>query len=181
MTTITLGFGIPGSSEVEGEPNTTSEAMVCEVFRQALRTILDYPLSSQIKRLRIKFVLASSNNGRLQRMVDNVKRLFRTLGPLDELTIDFCCLKIFLPTLFKLPQSSSAGKPVVFPHVRALTLRHLFWMFDEMEAMAELAKSQHRLGIPFERVVFRDSVVPLEAMAEKLRPWISEVDCVWQR
>ena len=44
-----------------------------------------------------------------------------------------------------------------------------------MEAILELAESQHRLGIPFERVTIRTRKLPV-VMAEGLKRWVVTVD-----
>ena len=45
-----------------------------------------------------------------------------------------------------------------------------------MEAIANLAKSRHALGTPFERVAIRMWIFPV-GMVEELREWVGEVDC----
>jgi hypothetical protein len=43
-------------------------------------------------------------------------------------------------------------------------------------AIVELAKSQHALGIPFQRVTVRARVLPA-GMAEMLEAWVGVADC----
>ena len=44
---------------------------------------------------------------------------------------------------------------------------------DVKATIVELAKSQHTLGAPFERVLFLTGEPPME-MAERLQPWVGD-------
>ena len=71
------------------------------------------------------------------------------------------------------------GEPIVFPHIRHLTISHpsMEGGKDEcMDAIVDLAKSQHARGMPFERVTVRAESLPA-AMEERLRQWVSVTDC----
>ena len=96
--------------------------------------------------------------------------LFRSLGPLDELTLYGCDLRIVLPE----PGYAEGG----LPPVKEFTISGVS-MFDEeryADAIVGLAKSQHELEKPFERVEVRALGIPV-GMAERLRQWVSVVDC----
>jgi len=97
---------------------------------------------------------------------------------LDKLTIDSCDLHIFLANFLGNPGLSRSEQPIVFPQVRELTILHPMTMGPVgcEEAIAELARSQHSLGIPFERMTVRIWNIP-EGVAETLEPWVGVVDC----
>jgi 2-methylcitrate dehydratase PrpD len=61
--------------------------------------------------------------------------------------------------------------PIVHPQIKSFTISHPVMVHHRecLEAMVELAKSQHEQGKPFERVVIRTEM-PLTEIAERLRP-----------
>ena len=135
--------------------------MYSEVFSQACRTIQDLALLTNIKRLRICHIGIYY----IQVMrVTGVGQLFKSVGPLEELVLHHCSVQAYLAPFF--------------PPTKELTISHplqsTFVDFDT--AMGELAKSQHALGVPFERVTVRMDRLPVE-MAEMLRPWVGAVHC----
>ena len=171
-TVISLGFEVTRALGFAVEPLLlTSERMTLEIFSQACRTIRDLPLLSHLKGLHIE-----GNAGALDlNCVDVVGDLFRSLGPLDELTIDGFDIHIFLAPYIDLPEFQHFQR--VFPSVKELTITE---RADDEErcpgAIVELAKSQHELGKPFERVTFHANWLPA-ALAERLRQWVSVADC----
>ena len=69
--------------------------------------------------------------------------------------------------------------PIVFPPIKELTISHPPVVHGEEEctaAIVELAKSQHALGLPFERVTVRARKLPA-GMAGILEPWVGVADC----
>jgi len=77
------------------------------------------------------------------------------LGPLDELIIDGCSLRIYLAPFFDFPWFHCKGQLFEFPLVKELTVSHPLSDLDEaacMDAIVKLAKAQHARGMAFERV-----------------------------
>jgi hypothetical protein len=168
-TVIRLGFELGDPSEEE-ELAFSREEVDCELFSRACRTILDHPLLSHVRRLHIKDWTGSFGADRPLDIAEVVGGLFGSLGPLDELVIHGCDLQIFLPEFGR--------SEWAFPSVKELTISEPL-VFDEqwfMGAIVELAKSQHELEKPFERVTARGSGIPV-GLAEMLRQWVSATDC----
>ena len=173
-TALQLEFHIADNEMDEEELLIPLGDMDWEIFSQALATIQGYPLLSHIKRLCIKHNAAPPDDYHLE---EEVRELFSSLGPLDELTIHGCDLRI-LGTNF-VDEISDSEQMVDFPQIKELKILHPRTEYDGtecMEAIAKLAESQHALGIPFERVTIRMWIFP-EEMVEELREWVGEVDC----
>jgi hypothetical protein len=158
--------------------NDLSEEMHDEAFTQATRVIRSHPQLANIKRLHICHSFGYIGSHSSSHTVNEVGRLFRSLGSLDNLTIYHCDLRPYLgrflgPLERRLDYS---GEPM-FPPVRELTISHPMYP-DEKEYMAivELAKSHHALGTPFERVVIRGGK-QFEGAEERLGPWVGSVEC----
>jgi hypothetical protein len=162
-TATRLGYKVTSSYEDDDE---LSEEMHHEVFSQASRTIRGHPRLVNIKRLRIYHspLISTSNHRTL--IASEVGRLFKSVGPLEELTIHGCDLQSCLTTL------------AVFPPIKELTISHPLLLSQEgcMAVIVEFVKSRHVLGIPFERVTVRMEKLPT-AMAERLGPWVGAADC----
>ena len=105
-----------------------------------------------------------------------VEELFKSLGPLDELTIHGCDLQIFLsPRIYPLDFRSIDR---VFPPVQELTILEPL-MFDAhqgMDRLEHLARSRYQLGQPLGRVTIRGRKIPA-TLAERLRQWVGAVEC----
>ena len=173
-TVITLALEITGDEIYEGV-GMSSDDTDSEVFYQAFRTIRGDPLLRHVKRLHIKYD-APVLSDETEEIGDEVGRAFQSVGPLDELTIDGCDLRIFLGGLDPLGPDN-AEKPVVFPPIKALTVSQSLEMYyDEewVDAIVELVQSRHRLGIPFERVTVRAVALPVD-LKERLEEWVREV------
>jgi hypothetical protein len=173
-TIIQLGFEVAGSGEEEGEFALSHEEMILKIFSQACRTIRDHPLLSHVKRLHIEDGTESFGAEYTIVIGDVVSGLFRSLGPLEELTIHGCDLRIFLAPY--LPEFEYT-EPVI-PLVKELTIS-VTWVFDGQQcadAIVELAKSQHELEKPFERVMIRARGIPA-LTAKRLGQWVGTADC----
>ena len=178
-TVVKLDFKV----HEEGAGRDNSDRSVAEIgwetFSQALKTIRNHPLLSHVKRLHIKLDDSEPmyNTHEMPGVVGEVRKLFGSLGPLDKLTIDSCDLRVFLANFLDNPGPDRLEQPIVFPQIKQFTILHPMLMEQEhVEAIAELAKSQHSLGIPFERMIVRILSIP-EGVAEKLEPWVGEADC----
>ncbi|KAF9652213.1 hypothetical protein BDM02DRAFT_3109648 [Thelephora ganbajun] len=176
-------------NEDEDELQMPLEDMGYSIFLQASRTIWNHPLVSNIKRLHIKHGAAiSSYSAQKKLMMNKVGKLFKSMGSLDELTIHGCDLRIFLAPFFDIPELDDIKQSFVFPPIKELTISHPSieedeegWMDGEdeegwMDGVLEFAKSQHALGVPFERVTVRAEKLPT-TMVERLRSWVGVVEC----
>ena len=175
-TVVRLGFEVNGTDLAEAELDMPRAEMGWEIFSQALETTRDHPLVSHVKRLRVEYRAAMSGGYKMRLMAEKVRDLFDSLGPLDELAIRGCDLHIFLAAFLDEPVLE---QPIVFPPIKDLMIFHPEMDVDEMrcmEAIAELAKAQHPLGMPFESVTVRMWSLPV-GLAEELKQWVGAVDC----
>ena len=162
---IRLGFNLGKSEE---ELDFSHEDLDLLVFTRACQVIQFHPQLSHIRRLHIKDCSESFSYEAAMAMAGVLQEFLGSLGPLDELAIHG-----FDPHIL-LPESGYS----VFPPVKELTIAELA-MFDEelyADAIVELAKSQHELKKPFERVKIHAREIPA-TMEERLGPWVSEADC----
>ena len=173
-TVITLGFGVTDTSMEVEDLNLSQDEMHLEIFSQAFRTIRGHPLLSCVKRLHIEDSVGLLGRKNLIPAANTVADLFKGLGPLDELTIRSPDAEIFLAPFVDLPEFRHFER--MFPPVKELTISAA-WIVPGryMDGIVELAKSQHELGIPFERVTVRMAEVSV-GFVERLREWVSAVD-----
>ena len=174
-TTVRLGFNVDETGEV-GLLMDRAE-MGWEIFSQALTTIRDHPLLPHVKRLHIKYK-ATAPDTYETRMADKVRELFGSLEPLDELTICGCDLRIFLRHFLRGSWFNGLETPLVFLQAKKLTILHPSVGYNAVgcaRAILELAKLQHALAIPFERVTISTGWFPIRMKGE-LERWVGAVD-----
>ena len=184
---IELNYHINLTDEDEDEDDfdLRSAGALEEVFTQATWLIQRHPQLVNVKRLNIchsfHFLVPIS----IPHIANEARRLFKALGPLDELTIYHCDIQPYSIPFLNVPEGyTTVDVPegcitasAVFPSIKQLTISHPLHSSDEQctAAIVGLAKSQHVLGIPFERVViFRESI-PM-GMEEGLRQWVGSVE-----
>ena len=178
MTTIKLGLEVFGA----GDQDMTSQEMGCEVFSQAHSFIRSHPQLSHIKQLHVKYRTLIKDPALVLPMADEVGKLFGSMGPLDELSIEGCDIRVYLGSILDIPEFDFLDQKIVFPPIKDLTISHpSIDDYDDEEdgdlnGVVDLAESQHVRGIPFERVSVYAEVLP-EGMAEKLRQWVGVVNC----
>ena len=147
----------------EDEFKTPLHEMHCGAFSQACRTIRDLPRLVNVKRLHICHSSRISDYTWVTLTANEIERLFKSLRPLEELTLTRCDMR---PCLVP---------SVVSPPIKHLTIKHLLHPPREgfEAAVVGLAKSQHALGIPlpFEDVTVHMDGFPTE-MAEGLGLWV---------
>ena len=180
-TIIKLGLEV--SKDTDGDrPGMPLEDMVVEVFSQASKTVRHYPLLHNAKYLHILHETSLSDFFRLIHMANQVRKLFKSIGPLEVLSLHGCDLRSYLSPFLGLPEFEWMVQPIAFPPIKELTISHPSMVDGEkcMAAIVKLAKSQHALGVPFERVTVRAEKLPT-AMAETLGPWVSVADCCEER
>ena len=178
-TIVRLGFQVLDTGLKEDELLMSLEEIGCEAFNQAHRTIGNHPPLAHIKRLHVKYPAAIEDSDLVLFMANEVGRLFGSMGPLDSLTIEGCDLRIYLASILDLPEFEDLEQQIVFPPVNELTILHpLMDDIEEecLEAIVELAKSRHALGIQFGRVTLYTEWLPA-GMAERLKQWVGEADC----
>ena len=174
---LRLGFSIRESGVGENELNMSDVEMGWDIFSQALTTIRDHPLLSHVRRLRIKERVPVSSACEV-RTATKIQELLSSLGPLDELTIRGCDLRLLLADFLDDPGLCRLGQPISFPQIKDFKILYPSMGIDEMECMnaiVELAKSQHALGIPFECVTVRTWYCH-EGMEAELGRWVATVD-----
>ena len=141
-----------------------------KIFYQATRIIRDHPQANGVKRLRIHHSQDAYDHA--TDIADQVSQLFKSLGPLDELTLHRCSLSQYFSRAFH-RYREDLGEKVVFTPIKQLTISHPYGScFSDV---ISLAKSQHELGVPFERVTIRGRYRYEEAEKE-LRPWVDTVE-----
>ena len=177
-TTVRLGFDVDDTDQDEDELFMDRAEMGWEIFSQALTTIRDHPLLSHVKRLHVKYKATAPDTYETS-MAHKVRELFGSLGPLDELTIRGCDLRIFLRHfLWHGPWVDSLETPLVILQAKELKILHPSMEDNEVEcssAIVGLAKLQHALAIPFERVTVSTEWLPIW-MKEELEQWVGAVD-----
>ena len=170
---VRLGFNVTetGVDRVELNMPSARAEMGWEIFSQALTTIPYLPLPSYVKRLHIEYKAATIlDTDEMLARTEEVRKLFDSLGPLDKLTISGCDLHIFFANFL-----DKLEPPIVFPQINEFTiLRPSYEETEYMYAIVELAKVQHSLGIPFERVTVSGWGLPA-GMAEDLGRWVGAV------
>jgi len=179
MTVINFCLRIKGGVEDRDEFQMTLGEIALEAFSQASKTIQDHPLLPNVKRLHIRYRTPILNPVRLRSMADEAWRLFKSMGPLDELTLHGCDTRSWFAPFLVFQEFEYTEQPIALPLIKELTISHPLVVGDEegcMAAIVELAKSRHALGIPFRRVTVRAEGVPAE-MAEMLGPWVGDADC----
>ena len=184
MSVAKLGVKVSGDMADEDEDEMTTQDILLKVFSQAFRTVRNHPLLSNVKRLRIGNTIPISEFEEPTRMVNEVGRLFKSVGPLDELILSRCDLRPYLSSFLDLglPELNYIRGPITFPPIKELTILHppILGGGEYIAAIVELAKSQHTLGIPFERVTIHTWGFPRKAV-EMLNPWVGEVNCYEER
>ena len=148
-----------------------------EAFSQACTVIRAHPQLCHIKHLRIGYQIVVPHAERLLSMTKEVGKLLGSVGPLDGLTIHGCDLHTFLASFLDIGEFLE--QPIEFPSIKELTVSYPTMEGGEgecMEAIVELAKSQHGKGMPFERVTVRAMTLP-KALAERLGRWVGAVNC----
>ena len=81
---LALDYKVAGD---EDDPAFPFEEMHCEVFSGASRTIQEHPLLASVKCIHINHRLPVSGFNGSERIVEDAGRLFKSIGPLDKLTI----------------------------------------------------------------------------------------------
>ena len=150
----------------EADFKTPLDEIHCGVFSEACRIIRDLPLLASVKHLKICPSTNVSKYTRVTPIANEVGRLFKSLGPLEELTLSRCDMRpYFAPS-------------VVFPSIKELTISHPLCPPREgfEAAIVGLAKSQHALGVGFESVTVDMDDLP-EEMAKRLGLWVRVVCC----
>ena len=172
---VILGFKVEGRPR----PQTSPRQVHYEVFSQVSRTIREHPLLGNVKRVRINHGVLISGTDQYTRTTEEVRRMFESMGPLEKFTICNSDLYLYLSPPVDGPEPYNTQRTVLLPPIKELTISHASQLRDDekcIAVIAELAKSHHAAGIPFERVTIYAMSLPPE-LAERLRPWVGAVDC----
>ena len=176
MSVLKLGLDIIDiDTDGEGDSDVCHDEINRRAFSQAFRVIQSHPLLSCVKRLHIDHRHWTSDATHEPSMADEVEEFFRSLGPLDKLTIHGQNLCVYLaPYLVELEHPGRG-----FPFVKEFDVAYTGWSADVLkytDAIVGLARSQHRAGIPFERVTVCPKKLPAMEMEERLRQWVGALD-----
>ena len=150
-----------------------------EVFSQASRTIREHPLLANVKRVHIDHRLFVFGLDESPRIAEEAGRLFKSMGPLDKLSIYNSDLSLYLGPFVDHWEPDNTQRPVVLPPIKELAISHplqLHGIEEPIAVIVELAKSRHALGTPFERVTVYMHNLPT-TLAESLGPWVGAADC----
>ena len=177
-TTFELSFKVVGDDG--DEDGSRSDLPITDmhnrVFTLAARTIRDHPQLASVKRLHICHGSHFIGNADISHLVNEIGQLFKVVGPLDKLTIHNCDLQPYFHTSIGIPEDD-IEEPLAFPATKEFTVSHPVELIEEeCVGMIQLARLQHSLGIPFERVTFCGESVP-QGLEEGLKPWVSSVEC----
>ena len=160
--TINLGYA-HHTDEVEYEMEAIFEERIPGIFSQALQAIQDHPLLANVKHLYIRG--RNLVAGDLEPVANAVGRLFGSMGPLENLTLDGCDLRPYLDPFLDTPLFPEAIQPASFPPIKELAIIDPVQSFhhDKVYATAvvKLTRSQHIREVPFERVKFCTTVPSL--------------------
>ena len=178
-TVLKFHYRVAAGEEDDFMPQMPLVQLHYEVFSQASRTIKDHPLVANVKRIHINHWFIVSGSNEYPRIADEARQLFKSVGPLEELTITLSDLYLYLGPPVDSPESHNTQQPVVLPQIKELNISHPLQSYNDnkrIEAIVGAVKSHHALGIPFERVIVRMENLPM-ASAERLRQWVGAVDC----
>jgi hypothetical protein len=178
--TFQLGYAIVTTEDGDNSPRRYLRSDYAEVFSQACKAIRNHPLLANVRCLRIRDRRVPLDPNRLKHIANNVGRLFKSLGPLDELVLDVSDLQPYLAPFINLPNFHNTRQSFAYPQITGLTV-----VADQSQTpfestskvgILEFARSQQASGVPFEQVVFQMETPP-EEMVESLRPWVGTVCC----
>ncbi|KAF9778073.1 hypothetical protein BJ322DRAFT_1025425 [Thelephora terrestris] len=113
---VRLGFIVEVIGMDEDDLSMSHAEMHWGIFSQALTTIQDHPLLSHIKRLELEHWSVLEAFWTIS-VEDKVEELLGSLGPLDELTIRGCDLRILLSTFLDGSELEDSERPIIFPHI----------------------------------------------------------------
>ena len=173
-TVLRLGFKIAESDE--DDFGTPFGELHYEVFSQASRTIREHPLLANIKTVYIDHRLFGFGLDETTRIAEEAGRLFKSMDPLDKLSICNSDLYLYLGPFVDDSEPHNTQWPVVLPPIKKLTISHPLQLRDTEKCIVKLAKSRHALGTPFEHVTVYMQNLPT-TLAERLEPWVGGTDC----
>ena len=178
-TVIELNYTIDLYGENGDEYDQRTLEALEDVFTKATLVLRNHPQLAIVKCLNICHSFQpflDTFPTTIPHIANETGRLFKALGSLDELTIYRCDIRPYFHSFLDVPEDDIT-EPVVFPPIKQLTISHPVDSSDGqcLRAIVGLAKSQHALGIPFERVIIYRENMPM-GMEEGLRPWVGSVE-----
>jgi len=170
-TTIGLCFQVVDDSVMCSILERSLAEMCRDAVLEASRAIRDLTLLANVKRLHIRGSPGFKREW-MKSISTEVGKLFKSLGPLEELTISRSDMQ---PYIYPFPGLKGL---VVYPPIEVLTISDPSNMLNEDVAagLVKLARVQHELGVPFGRVTVHMQDPPAD-MEERLRPWVGPADC----
>ena len=171
-------FHFETTGDDEGQVNREWVRSFHEIYGNVLldasQSILGVPLLADVKRLHLDGLFDLC---RTESSANRLGERLRSLGPLEELTIYRCDMRLFFFPFLCRSVYRGRGERPAYPLIRVLTISDPDGMFDEdvVAGLAKFAKAQHERGVPFERVTIHVNNPPAK-MEERLRPWVGAVD-----
>jgi hypothetical protein len=112
----------------------------------------------------------------LRRAAGVIGRLFKSMGPLEDLVLDASDLRPYLAPFIDLPDFYDLKQSYVYPRIRDLTILYREELLDKgsEDAIVEFAKAQYAKGVPFRSVVFPSEEIATD-IAERLQLWVCGV------
>ncbi|KAF9783428.1 hypothetical protein BJ322DRAFT_151523 [Thelephora terrestris] len=142
-----------------------------DVYPEVARIVLDHPHVANFRRLRVCDNFAAV---RSQDATRTLRLLFKSLGSLDELTFHNCHPQPYFDSFSDFCEDGDKQKAITFTPIKQLTISHCEY-HKHLTRIENLAESQHALGVPFERIIFRDAIRSQE-IEQKLRTWVDSVE-----
>ena len=145
-----------------------------EVFVEVTTTLFEHPQLANVKRFRICHNYDRVASPFTLQVTKQIGRLFRSLGPLDELTIYHSDMRPYFHSYLGAIEAGELGVP---SPIKELTISHQMCSSDDEYTIGIvwLAQARHALGVPFERVVICELSMPA-GLEEVLRPWVGNVE-----
>ena len=171
--TLELGYRMIAGERLNDTPHSLGEKH-SQVFSQASKAIREHPLLRNVKRLRIRDRHDFLTPHQLAGIAEAAARLFKFVGPLEELILDVDDLRPFLSPFFVPPEFQVFPQPDAFSLIKGLTIAEPSERPLNEECVAAIVgfvKSQHTRGVPFERASLHMKSPPV-GMAERLEPWV---------
>ena len=156
--------------------NETGDELQREVFTEVTTAVLKHPQLANVKRFRICHDYGCVVPTFTPHVANEVGRLFRSLGPLDELTIYHSDIRPYFNSILSIIEDHM-GKSVILSPIRDLIVSHPKGSSVEecTTAIVGLAQARHAVGVPFERVIIRALSMPA-GVKEGLRLWVGNVE-----
>ena len=155
----------------------TKDEIYQGVFTQAINATSNHPQISNVRHFRLCHNYDYPVSACVPHIANEAGRLFKTLRPLDGLTIYNCDIQPYSRFFLSILEGH-VDESVVIPPIKELTILYPMYSSEQefMVAIVGLAWSRYVLGVPFESVIIQMAKVPA-GVEEALTPWVDNVEC----